>query len=55
MQDKPMLILTLILSALICLYFIIFGFSRNPWTRVGQYGGLVTCGLLIIDCIFRPY
>lgn len=54
MQDKPMLILTLILILLLCIYFVVFGFSRNPWTRYGQYGGLILCGFFIIDNIFRP-
>lgn len=54
MQDKPMLILTIILTIMICGYFWFFGFSRNVWTRYGQYGGLVMCGFLIIDNIFRP-
>lgn len=54
MQDKPMLILTIVLTLMICAYFWFFGFSSNPWTRYGQYGGLVMCGFFIIDNIFRP-
>ena len=49
-----MLILTVILTAMVCLYFYIFGFSMNVWTRYGQYGGLVMCGFFVIDNIFRP-
>ena len=54
MQDKPMLVLTLILTAMICLFFGVYGFSLDPWTRYGQYGGLAMCGLFILDNIFRP-
>ncbi len=54
MQDKPMLILTLILVGLICGYFWLFGFSTDKWIRYGQYGGLAFCGMFILDNIFRP-
>ncbi|MDD2839689.1 MAG: hypothetical protein PHY80_00985 [Rickettsiales bacterium] len=53
MQDKPMLILTIILTILICLYFWAFGFSGDRWVRYGQYGGLAVCALFIIDNMFR--
>ncbi len=53
MQDKPMLILTIILTVLVCLYFWAFGFSADRWVRYGQYGGLGMCALLIIDNMFR--
>ncbi|HSQ97629.1 MAG TPA: hypothetical protein VLL98_02810 [Rickettsiales bacterium] len=53
MQDKPMLILTVLLTLLLFLYFWLFGFSTNNWTRYGQYGGLGVCVLLIIDNMFR--
>ncbi len=54
MQDKPMLILTLILVGMLCGYFWLFGFSRDKWVRYGQYGGLGVCALLILDNVFRP-
>lgn len=54
MQDKPMLILTIVLTLLVCTWFWIFGFSRNKWTRYGQYGGVAMCVFCIIDGIFRP-
>lgn len=53
MQDKPMLLLTILLTLLLCLYFWGFGFSLNKWTRIGQYAGLGMCVLLIIDNMFR--
>ena len=53
MQDKPMLILAIILTTLICLYFYFAGFSSDRWVRYGQYGGLGFCALLIIDNMFR--
>lgn len=54
MQEKPMLILTLILVGLVCVYFWLFGFSHDPWVRYGQYGGLAVCALFVIDNIIRP-
>jgi len=54
MQDKPMLILSVVLFLLVCLYFILSGFSTDKWTRYGEYAGLVMCLLVIIDNLFRP-
>jgi hypothetical protein len=54
MQDKPMLIFTIILTGMLCIYFWIFGFSTNKYTRIGQYGGLGMAIFIIIDDIFRP-
>jgi len=54
MQDKPMLILSIILTVLICMYFFFYGFSENDWTRWGQYGGLGMCVLIILDNWLRP-
>ena len=54
MQQKPMLILLLILTGCVVLYFFLFGFSTDRWVRFGQWGGLVSCGFYIIDAIFRP-
>lgn len=54
MKDNPMLMLTVILTALVSAYFIFFGFSPDKWIRYGQYGGLGFCVLFIIDGIFRP-
>ena len=54
MFEKPMLLLTVILIAFVCLYFFIYGFSTDSWTRYGQYAGLAVCGFMLIDSICRP-
>jgi hypothetical protein len=54
MQDKPMLVLTIILLALIGTYFWIYGFSMNKWTRYGQYGGIGMGIFFLVDNLFRP-
>ncbi|MDR3290418.1 MAG: hypothetical protein LBT02_04045 [Rickettsiales bacterium] len=54
MQDKPMLILCLVLIGIIMVYFWLFGFSINKWTRYGQYGGLTLAAFFLLDNLFRP-
>ena len=52
MQDKPFFILSVILTILICLYFYLFGFSPDKFIRIGQYGGLAMCAIVVISNYF---
>ncbi len=53
MQNKPFLVMSIILTMIVAAYFFIFGFSDNKATRYGQYAGLVLCAIVVKDNLFR--
>ena len=52
MQDKPFFVLSIILTILVGLYFYLFGFSPDKFVRIGQYGGLAMCVIVVISNYF---
>lgn len=54
-NNKAMLLLLILLTGLVLLYFYIFGFSGSGYVRIGQYAGLVVCAFFIIDTYFRGF
>ncbi len=52
MGKGPLIVLSLGLL-LIILYLVIFGFSYDKMTRIGQYAALIVISFCIIDEIFK--
>ena len=52
MGKGPLIVLSLGLL-LIILYLVVFGFSHDKMTRIGQYGALIVISFCIIDEIFK--
>ena len=54
MQNKTFLSISIILNALLWLYFYNYGFSRNFWIRYGQYFSVIIGIYYILEEWFRP-
>lgn len=52
MGKGPLIVLSLGLL-LIILYLVVFGFSYDKMTRIGQYAALIVISFCIIDEIFK--
>ena len=49
---KLFFVLSVILTILVGLYFYLFGFSPDKFVRIGQYGGLAMCVIVVISNYF---
>lgn len=53
MRGKGAFVLTMLSFLTLCLYFGIFGFSRDIYTKWGQYAAMIALSITVIDAYFR--
>lgn len=52
-MGKGLVILLFLILAVVLLYFYMSGFSADKWIRWGQYLGIVSILLFIVDELFK--
>ena len=53
MRGKGGFIFLLLCILALSLFFYIFGFSKNPFVKYGQYAAMICLCLTLIDAYFR--